>query len=136
MKNVVPTIRAILVAYAPLMALIKSGANPPRLYLMRAEQFTSGGDCIINEISGDMSSDMQGATDPWFSRLSFECRASTYAQAVAISDAIKACLLPFRGAALDQNIQGCMHASEYSDYNDEGTVFRHIVDFRIAHGPV
>jgi hypothetical protein len=29
-----------------------------------------------------------------------------------------------------------MHASEYSDYNDEGTVFRQIVDFRIAHGPI
>jgi hypothetical protein len=135
MQSVIPPVREVLVGYAPLMALVKAGTNPPRVYLMRAEQFTGGADVVINEVFGDMANDLAGATSPWTSRISLECRAATYESAVNVANACKAVLLPFKGIAKGQEIQGVMHASEYGDYNDEGTVFRQIVDFRITHAP-
>ena len=136
MKNCIPAIRNLLIAHAPLLAMVKTGTGQPRIYLMRAEQFTAGGDIIIGEVSGMMNSMLeQGSTDPWEMRISLECRASTYAQCLLISEAAKECLLPFIGTASGLQIHGIMHASEYSNYSDEGSVFRHIVDLRVHYGP-
>jgi hypothetical protein len=134
MKSAIPAIRNILVNNAGVLALLKSGANPPRVYLMRAEQFTAGGDAIINEVFGSMMDTLEeGSTGFFQSRISIECRAPTYSLAVQIADAVKAALLPFRGASLTAEIHGIMHAGDYSDYSDEGTVFRQIADFRIHY---
>ena len=136
MKSCIPAIRSLLIAHAPLLALVKTGTGQPRVYLMRAEQFTAGGDIIIGEVSGMMGFTLdQGSTDPWEMRISLECRASTYAQCILISETAKDCLLPFTGHASGLNVHGIEHASEYSDYSDEGTVFRHTVDFRVHYGP-
>jgi hypothetical protein len=135
MQNIIPAIREIMVGYAPLMTLVKSGSSPPRIYMMRAEQFTKNPDIVISEVFGDTESDLSGSTWPWTSRISLECRAATYEAAVNVSNACKAVLLPFKGVSKGQEIQGVMHASEYGDYVDEATVFRVIVDLRITHAP-
>ncbi len=135
MQSVIPAIRALLVADGAVLALVKSGTGIPRVYLMRAEQFTGGADVVMSEVFGDMNMALSGSTTPWTSRISLECRASTYAASEALGRACKAVLIPFKGTSLDQDIQSSFHAGEYGDYNDEGTVFRSIVDFRIVHQP-
>lgn len=134
MKNCIPAVREILIAAPAILSLIKAGAAAPRLYLMRAEQFTGGPDIVMNEISGSMNTALgEGSTGPWQARISLECRASTFAAADQLASAVKAVLLPFMGISKGLEIQKLMHAGEYADYNDEGTVFRQIVDFRIFY---
>lgn len=91
---------------------------------------------VIYSPSGQMSEDLEkGSAPPWFRRVSVECRGSTYQQADDLGEAVIERLNGFQGVVDRWLIDRCMVISDVPLSDDNVSVRRRVIDFRVVYQP-
>lgn len=111
-----------------------------RVYPGRIPQEAEVPNIMVSLVSEEQDIDLSGHKDGYESRVTIACHAEHYAIADAMGEEVKACLaqaihLPVYGDESPPNLIATVTAwkttTDLIDHDDERTLFRRIMDFRI-----
>lgn len=106
----------LLLAYAPLAALVGN-----RVHWRRMPQGQPAPNVVMHKISGSPSYTYGGPTSYAQTRVQFDCKGNTVAEAQQVAQALTVRLAGFRGAFAGFVFQGCFLDNEGQDDGVDGT---------------
>jgi hypothetical protein len=94
---------------------------------------------VVNLIAEDQNVVLNGSQNSYASRVSVACHAGTATAANALGEAVKSCLGGVINAAVDIGESPALEigatilkaGTDLTDYSDDRTVFRRILDFNV-----
>jgi hypothetical protein len=122
----------LLLAHAPLAALVGN-----RIHWRRMPQGQPMPNIVMHKISGVHDYTMSGASGYVATRVQFNCKGHTVAEAQSVALALEARLSGFSGVYGGFNFQGCFLVNEGQDDGKDGVIDWYIErrDFSLHWAP-
>lgn len=113
-----------LLANAAVTAIVAQRINP-------GIGGTTLPDIVVDRVSGGPTYGLTRSTGMIASRVQVECRAKSFTAAENLGAAVIQALRDFRGPVGDLRVAIRAAGSDYSDYADDASVFRRVIDFYV-----